>query len=71
MEAVEQARQGARNLDEAFLLVVVGEFNAGKSSFINALLGGAVLPEGVTPTTDRIYVLLHAERRAGPGGLGG
>ncbi len=61
--AAEQARQSARNLDEAFLLVVVGEFNAGKSSFINALLGDAVLPEGVTPTTDRIYVLLHGERR--------
>ncbi|AWN24699.1 Dynamin family protein [Deinococcus irradiatisoli] len=60
-DAAEQARQSARNLDEAFLLVVVGEFNAGKSSFINALLERAVLPEGVTPTTDRIYVLLHGE----------
>ncbi|MGC8782625.1 MAG: GTPase, partial [Anaerolineae bacterium] len=26
-------------LDELFLLVVVGEFNAGKSALINALLG--------------------------------
>ena len=26
-------------LDELFLLVVVGEFNAGKSAFINALIG--------------------------------
>ena len=61
-EAVAQARQAMQNLDESFLLVVVGEFNAGKSSFINALLGEAVLPEGVTPTTDRIYVLVHGER---------
>jgi ribosome biogenesis GTPase A len=30
-----------RQLDEFFLLVVVGEFNAGKSAFINALLGQA------------------------------
>ena len=29
-----------------FLLVVVGEFNAGKSAFINALLGARVLEEG-------------------------
>ena len=29
-------------LDELFLLVVVGEFNAGKSAFINALLGQRV-----------------------------
>lgn len=61
-EAVAQARQALSNLDEAFLLVVVGEFNAGKSSFMNALLGEAVLPEGVTPTTDRIYVLVHGEK---------
>ena len=27
------------DLEELFLLVVVGEFNAGKSAFINALLG--------------------------------
>jgi small GTP-binding protein len=46
-------------LDELFLLVVVGEFNSGKSAFINALLGGPVLEEGVTPTTTRIHLLKH------------
>ena len=46
-------------LDEFFLLVVVGEFNAGKSAFINALLGGKVLEEGVTPTTAQVHVLRH------------
>ncbi len=61
-EAVEYARGAVRSLDESFLLVVVGEFNAGKSSFVNALLGANVLPEGVTPTTDRIYVLVHGEK---------
>jgi small GTP-binding protein len=49
-------------LEEPFLLVVVGEFNAGKSAFINALLGQDVLEEGVTPTTVRIGVLRHGER---------
>lgn len=44
-------------LDELFLLVVVGEFNAGKSAFINALLGSRVVEEGVTPTTAQINVL--------------
>ncbi|UQN07465.1 dynamin family protein [Deinococcus sp. QL22] len=61
-EAVDYARTATRSLDEVFLLVVVGEFNAGKSSFVNALLGASVLPEGVTPTTDRIYVLVHGEK---------
>ncbi len=60
-EVIEHARTATRMLDEAFLLVVVGEFNAGKSSFVNALLGAQVLPEGVTPTTDRIYVLVHGD----------
>jgi small GTP-binding protein len=45
-----------------FLLVVAGEFNSGKSSFINALLGERVLPEGVTPTTDRINILRHGSQ---------
>ncbi|MFP4622698.1 MAG: dynamin family protein [Gemmatimonadota bacterium] len=47
-------------LDQLFLLVVAGEFNSGKSSFINALIGERVLPEGVTPTTDQITLLLWA-----------
>ncbi len=51
-----------RQLDELFLLVVVGEFNAGKSSFINALFGQALLEEGVTPTTTRIHLLKHGNR---------
>jgi small GTP-binding protein len=48
-----------RQLDELFLLVVVGEFNAGKSAFINALFGQPLLEEGVTPTTTRIQLLKH------------
>jgi len=52
--------QEARDqLNGLFLLVIAGEFNSGKSSFINALLGERVLPEGVTPTTDRINILRH------------
>lgn len=51
-----------RQLDELFLLVVAGEFNAGKSSFINALLGKpGLLQEGVTPTTSQIYLLKYGE----------
>jgi small GTP-binding protein len=48
-------------LDELFLLVVAGEFNSGKSAFINALLGEELQEEGVTPTTDRIYWLKYGE----------
>ncbi len=54
VEAIQQ-------LDELFLLVVVGEFNAGKSAFINALLGQRLLKEGVTPTTAEINILHYGE----------
>jgi GTP-binding protein EngB required for normal cell division len=56
-------------LDEFFLLVVVGEFNAGKSAFINALVGETVLQEGVTPTTAQIHLLRYgAELSQGASG---
>ncbi len=48
-----------RQLDELFLLVIAGEFNSGKSSFINALVGSPLLAEGVTPTTSQIYLLKY------------
>ncbi len=51
-----------RQLDELFLLVVAGEFNAGKSAFINALLGQQLLQEGVTPTTSQIHLLRFGEQ---------
>lgn len=54
-------REVRASLDELFLIVVAGEFNAGKSSFLNALLGAAVLPEGVTPTTDAITLLHYGD----------
>jgi small GTP-binding protein len=56
--------QSIRRLDELFLLVVVGEFNSGKSTFINALIGQRVLEEGATPTTRRVQVLIHGPELA-------
>jgi small GTP-binding protein len=51
MAPLERSIEG---LDELFLLVVVGEFNAGKSAFINALTGERRMEEGVTPTTAHV-----------------
>ena len=50
-----------QQLDELFLVVIVGEFNAGKSAFINALLGQSVLKEGVTPTTAQVNLLQYGD----------
>ena len=36
--------ESIRQLDELFLLVIAGEFNSGKSAFINALLGQKLQP---------------------------
>lgn len=57
----ETLNQSIQQLDDLFLLVVVGEFNAGKSALINALLGQKLLTEGVTPTTTQINVLRYGE----------
>ena len=62
-EDYETLANSIRQLDELFLLVVVGEFNSGKSAFINALLGQKLLKEGVTPTTTQINVLKFADNQ--------
>ncbi len=54
LQVIGRARQ---QLDQLFLLAVIGEFNSGKSAFINALLGGPYLEEGVTPTTSQVTVV--------------
>jgi len=55
-------RDLVRKLEQdRFHLVVVGEFNHGKSSFVNALLGESALAVGVTPTTAAIHHLKYAE----------
>ena len=54
----KRLQQNAADLqDMFFLVVVVGEFNSGKSSFVNALLGDEILPMGITPTTDAIELV--------------
>src|SRR6266487_65911 len=50
------------SLNELFLLVIVGEFNSGKSALINALLRTPVLEEGVTPTTAKITKIRYGEQ---------
>jgi small GTP-binding protein len=56
-------RELVRKLEEdRFHLVVVGEFNHGKTTFVNALLGESALPVGVTPTTALIHHIRWAVR---------
>ena len=41
-------------------VAVVGEFNAGKSTFINVVLGADIAPTGVLPTTATLHHLRYA-----------
>jgi small GTP-binding protein len=58
---VERLASLVNEMDELFLLVVVGEYNSGKSTFINALLGDEVFAMGDLPTTRAISILRYGE----------
>ena len=60
--------------EHCFRVAVVGEFRRGKSTFINALLGRAVLPSDILPTTatlnrvtygDHPHVLIRFKKQDG------
>ncbi|MGV8049819.1 MAG: dynamin family protein [Anaerolineaceae bacterium] len=61
-DALDTLQKAIHQLDELFLIVVVGEFNSGKSALINALLGQRILAEGVTPTTIRVTLVRWGEQ---------
>jgi small GTP-binding protein len=63
-EQVEERRRVDEllaTLEDLFTIVVVGEFNAGKSSLINALFGSKLRVEGPIPVDDVISILRHGE----------
>ena len=60
-EQIDMLKETLQALEDSFLVVVVGEFNAGKSSFLNALLNTDKLEEGVTPTTAQINLIRYGK----------
>jgi small GTP-binding protein len=48
-------------LESTFSVVIAGEFNAGKSTLINALLGRKLLETGALPTTDSITIVAGSD----------
>ena len=63
-ESLKSLQKAILQLDELFLIVVAGEFNAGKSALLNALLGEKALLEGATPTTSRVTLVKWGEEPA-------
>jgi GTP-binding protein EngB required for normal cell division len=64
-EWLPDAAKLVETLDRPLLVTVMGEFNSGKSTFVNALLGEEVAPMGITPTTATINILRYGRERAG------
>ncbi len=60
-EDLDLLKNSLDQLEEMFLLVIVGEFNAGKSALINALMGDRYLTEGVIPTTSQLFLVRYGE----------
>jgi hypothetical protein len=50
-----------RVASETFRVLIAGEFNAGKSTTVNAMLGDEVLPAAATPTTAVLCVVRWGE----------
>ncbi|HEY8428633.1 MAG TPA: dynamin family protein, partial [Sandaracinaceae bacterium] len=50
-------------LDRPLLLAILGEFNAGKSTLVNAFVGADVAPTGILPTTATLNLLRGGAER--------
>lgn len=42
-------------------ICVLGNYSAGKSTFINALIGSEILPNGIEPITAKIYKIARSK----------
>lgn len=64
--AAERIAELRSRYEEPFRLAIVGEFKAGKSALINALLGRpGLVPEGTTPTTGAVTEIWWGEEEQG------
>src|SRR5262249_43029486 len=58
-----EAARIVESYDRPLLITVMGEFSSGKSTFVNAFLGAAAAPVGITPTTATINILKYGRAR--------
>ena len=62
-DRLSQLRDALFHADHPFLIVLVGPFNSGKTSMLNALMGKPdLMAVSPVPTTDRICILRHGEQ---------
>ncbi|HVJ89089.1 MAG TPA: dynamin family protein, partial [Labilithrix sp.] len=60
LDATAKVAELAMERSRPVVVAIVGEFNAGKSTFINAVIGADVAPTGVLPTTATLHHLRYA-----------
>ncbi|EJQ39263.1 small GTP-binding protein domain protein [Bacillus cereus BAG5X1-1] len=60
---LRQIRELKSDINSNPIIMIAGEFNAGKSTFINALLGEEILTSEITPATAVVTVLKYGEVR--------
>jgi ribosome biogenesis GTPase A len=61
VETEKKVSEMTAQISEPLYMVVAGEYNSGKSSFINALCGKRILEDGPTPSTGKITLLTYGE----------
>ena len=57
VEIEKKVSEMAEQIDEPLYMVIAGEYNSGKSSFVNALCGKRILRDGPIPSTNKITLL--------------
>ncbi|HSB78278.1 MAG TPA: dynamin family protein, partial [Candidatus Methylomirabilis sp.] len=64
LSALEKFLESCRNFagEETLNIAILGRFKAGKSSFLNHLLGQPVLPVGVIPVTTVVTEIQHGPK---------
>uniref|UniRef100_B8HYS8 Dynamin family protein n=1 Tax=Cyanothece sp. (strain PCC 7425 / ATCC 29141) TaxID=395961 RepID=B8HYS8_CYAP4 len=60
-DAVDLLKRATDLHEGIFNLIVIGEFKHGKSTLLNAMLGGKILPANTLPTTAIITMLVRGE----------
>lgn len=50
--------------NDKFMITVLGEFNRGKSTMVNALLGQDIIPTAIRPTTAALHFIRYGQKPA-------